>query len=306
MKINFKFLLVSLLLVFGVGANGAQDIRLFTIDNRSKGITPKTVEKAFSDAGFVISANNNMNKAFDAKFKTHTHDVLNLMTVHKIQSVEKLISNYPDMALFTPLSMSIFTRKGDHNISVSLMDITGVSKVTGIPIDNKDLVAYMKDVSNVLTEAFPDGKFETVNYAIKEAKGELVNRFSMALDVESDEIEDEIDSIQVELESGLKTSGFVIAGLNSLENDGYDHFDVYSICKVAVFFEVSKRHPEAGAFAPCSFYVYKKKGEMDMNFAYPSIYNWFSSVDIVETESRSVLTKAQKEMNAVVEEVTED
>ena len=306
MKINFKILLASLLLVSGISASAAQDIRIYTADNNGGKVTAETIAKTFKDAGFTISANNDMNRAFDAKFKTHTHDAYNLMVLHKKDVVAKLIAKYPSIALFTPLSMSIYTRKGEKTISVSSMDIAGIAKVTGIPADNAVLVAYMKEISDVFAKALPNGKFEKVNYKIGKPEGDLVNRFTMGMDVKDDEIEDEMDGIQEELEAGFSTAGFVMAGFNSIGDDTYDFFDAYSICKVAVIFEVSNTHPEAGAFAPCTFYMYKKKGEKVVHFAYPSVYNWLSSIDATDKGSKDVLLKAQKAMNAAVNEATEE
>jgi len=312
MKINFKSLAVAALLTFGLAANAAQDIRIYTADNQGGKINAKGVEKAFKDAGFYITGNNDMNKAFEAKFKDHAHDAYNLMTLHKKDAVTEIAKKYPEIALFTPLSMSVFTRKGAKTISVSSMSAAGIAKITGIPADDAKLAAYMKEVADVLAKALPNGKFETLNYKIEKPEGDLIKRFTYEMDVQGDEVEDELDGLQEEMEAGLETAGFVLAGFNKLAtdyaaagNDKYDFFDVYSICKVAVIYEVSKTHPEAGAFAPCTFYMYKIKGEKEAHLAYPSVYNWMSSIDVVDEASKGVLLKAQDAMNAAVNEATE-
>ncbi len=313
MKMNLKSLAAAVLLTFGIAANAAQDIRIYTADNQGGKITAKTIEQAFKDAGFYITGNNDMNKAFEAKFKDHAHDAYNLMTLHKKDAVSKLAKKYPEIALFTPLSMSIFTKKGEKTISVSSMAAAGIAKITGIPADNADLKAYMDEVAAVLKKTMPNGKFEELNYKIAKPEGDLVKRFTMGMDVKADEIEDEVEGLQEELEAGLETAGFVLAGFNRLNEDykkagidAYDFFDAYSICKVAVIYEVSKTHPEAGAFAPCTFYMYKKKDEKEVHFAYPAVYNWFSSIDVTDKASKDVLLKAQDAMNAAVNEATEE
>jgi len=312
MKMNWTSFVAVVLLTFGVTANGAQDIRIYTADNQGGKINPAGVEKAFTDAGFYVTGINNMNIPFDAKYKKHPHELYYLMTVHKKDFVNKLAKKYPEIALFTPLSMSIFTRNGDKTISISSMSANGIAKITGIAADNADLVAYMKDVADTLAKALPNGKFENVSYKIGKAEGDLVKRFTMEMDVKDDEIEDEAEGIQEELEAGLETGGFVVAGFNQLAaefanagNDTYDFFDVYSICKVPVIYTVSRIRPEAGAFAPCTLYMYKKKGETVVHFAYPTIYNWISSLDIADKESKEVLLKAQNLMNNTLSEVTE-
>jgi len=312
MKMNWTSFVAVVLLTFGVAANAAQDIRIYTADNQGGKINPEGVEKAFTAAGFYVTGINNMNIPFDAKYKKHPHELYYLMTVHKKDSVNKLAKKYPEIALFTPLSMSIFTRNGDKTISISSMSAHGISKVTGIPVDNPDLVAYMKAVEDTLGKALPNGKFENLSYKIEKPEGDLVKRFTMEMDVKDDEIEDEAEGIQEELEAGLETGGFVVAGFNQLAaefanagNDTYDFFDVYSICKVPVIYTVSRIRPEAGAFAPCTLYMYKKKGEKVVHFAYPTIYNWISSLDIADKESKEVLLKAQNLMNNTLSEVTE-
>jgi len=312
MKINLKSLAVAVLLTFGVAANATQDIRIYTADNQGGKVNPEGIEKAFTDAGFYITGRNNMNIPFDAKYKKHPHELYYLMTLHKKDFVNKLAKKYPEIALFTPLSMSIYTRNGDKTISISSVSANGIAKVTGIPADNADLLAYMKDVADTLAKALPNGKFEKINYKVAKPEGDLVQRFTMEMDVKDDEIEDEAEGIQEELEAGLETGGFVVAGFNQLApvfkkagNDTYDFFDVYSICKVPVIYTVSRTHPEAGAFAPCTLYMYKKKGETVVHFAYPSVYNWISSIDVTDDESKEVLIKAQNLMNNTLSEVTE-
>jgi len=312
MKINMKRLAAALLLTLGVAVNAAQDIRIYTADNQGGKINPAGVEKTFTNAGFYVTGINNMNIPFDAKYKKHPHELYYLMTVHKKDFVNKLAKKYPEIALFTPLSMSIFTRNGDKTISISSMSANGISKITGIPADNADLVAYMKDVADTLSKALPNGKFEKTSYKIEKPEGDLVTRYTMEMDVADDEIEDEAEGIQEELEAGLETGGFVVAGFNQLApefanagNDIYDFFDVYSICKVPVIYTVSHTHPEAGAFAPCTLYMYKKKGEKVVHFAYPTIYNWISSINVADKEAKEVLLKAQNLMNNTLAEVTE-
>ena len=313
MKISLKSIVVTALLTIGVAASAAQDIRVYTADNQGGKINAASIEKAFSDAGFYITGNNDMNRAFEAKFKTHTHDAYNLMTLHHREMVAKIAKKYPSIVLFTPLSMSIYTKKGEKTISVSSMSTDGIAKVTGIPADNADLLAYGKAVADVLAKAMPNGKFETLNYKMNKPQGDLVNRFTTEMTEQGKDVEEALEGFQMEFEGELETAGFVMAGFNSLVDEfakagikDYDFFDAYSICKVPVIFEVSKTHPEAGAFAPCTVYMFKKKGETVVHIAYPSVYNWMSSIDVDDKPSMDVLLKAQETMNAGIKEVTEE
>ncbi len=132
------------------------------------------------------------------------------------------------------------------------------------------------------------------------------------MEAEGEDVEDELDGLETELEGSLETAGFIIAGFNQLGEDfteagydKYDFFDAYSICKLPVIFEVHKTHPEAGALAPCTGYLYKEKGSSEVHLAYPSVYNWFSSLAIEDKASVDILENAQKVMVDVINEVTE-
>jgi len=311
-----KGLVTVLMLATAVVANAAQDVQIYTADNSKGTITGESIEKAFEDAGFVISGRNDMNIAFKGKFQKTNHKMYHLFTLYKKEFVLELVKISPKAALFAPLSMSIYMDEGSTDISISSLTVYGMAKVTGIPATNKYMLEYAKLVRATLAKALPNGHFEKTFYVSLKPKGELITTFTYEMELEkgddTDAIEEELEGIQEELESSLETVGFVIAGFNKLADefkeagyDKYDFFDAYSICKLPVIFEVSRTHPEAGAFAPCTFYMYKEKGSSTIQMAYPSVYNWLSSLDITDKPSTKVLVDAQNMMIEVVNEVTE-
>ena len=308
-----KFLLKSLAVIgLLLSSMIAQDIQIYTTDNSNGKITPKTIEKVFADAGFKISGNNDMNRAFNSKFKKVNHKVYNLFTLYKKDLVMELLKKSPKAALLAPLSMSIYTEMNSNTISVSSISLEGMEKVTGVSSKDTVMIKYANLIQDVLKKALPNGNFEKIPYKILKTKGELVTSFTAEMEAEGDDVEDELDGLQEELEGSLESVGFVIAGYNKLGDElnevgvkNYDFFDAYSICKLPVIFEVAKLHPEAGAFAPCTFYMYKKKGSSDVTMAFPSVYNWLSSLGIEDKESTDVLIDAQKLFESTVLETIE-
>ncbi|AKF25437.1 hypothetical protein YH65_08675 [Sulfurovum lithotrophicum] len=288
----------------------AGDIQIFTSDNAGGKITPATIEAAFKKEGFFISANRDMNVPFKKKFKETSFDVYNLFTFFSKKETLELAKKYPSIGMFSPMSMSIYTKKGDKKISISSLRVEAMAKILKIPADDAVLVKIGAMVKEALKTAMPQGKFEALSYSVQEPKGSLVSSYEMEMDPE--EWEDEKEEFKMEFEGTLSTYGFVIAGTNDLNHDfkenkyeGYDFYDVYSICKLPVIYTVAKTHPEAGAYAPCSLYMYKKKGENSMHLAFPSVYNWISSMDIKNKESLEVLEEAQGSMNKILSELTE-
>ncbi len=322
MKNFIKGLIVASLVVTGLMAKetktveatqGVQDVQVIVADNKDGKITPASIEKVFEKKGFYITANNNMNSPFTKRYKKTGYDVFNLYVVHKPNLALALIKKYPQMALFTPLSMSIYTKKGDKTISVSSMTLHGISKITKVPEDDKDLIKLSEEVKAALKEALPNGKFEKLTYKIAKPDAPLVATFKMEMDSKPAELDDDKEDLQAEIEGELESQGFVVAGFNTLAEDfkekgydAYDFFDVYSICKIAVAYTVSKTHPNMGAYAPCSFYMYKKKGDKTVHMGWASVVNWISSLDIKDKESKDALLNAQKKFEDIIKEATED
>jgi len=314
-----KSMLIGCLLVVGVVAKEnvkidekvvVSDIQVYTASNKEKKITAKSIQEAFKKAGFFVSANRDMNTPFEKQFKESSFEVYNLFTFYKKDTLVELAQKYENIGLFAPMSLSIYTKKGEDTISVSTLSAKAMAKIMQIPADEKLLTDLGDLVIKTLEVALANGKFETLPYTVTVPNGDLVTRYTMEMDAE--EWEDELDELKMGLEGELSPNGFVIAGHNNLGDEfeeakyeGFDFYEVYSICKLPVIFNIAKTRPEAGAFAPCSLYLAKKKGENKMNIAFPSVYNWMSSLAISDKKEREVLEDAQKKMENILTSITE-
>jgi uncharacterized protein (DUF302 family) len=112
------------------------------------------------------------------------------------------------------------------------------------------------------------------------------------------------------IDNGLEMYGFVVPSkLNAISYLGkksqYEFFQTYSICKLPVIYTVSKSKPEAGAFAPCSLVMYKKKSEDKIIIAFPNVHNWMSSAKVKSKDATDILLKAQKQFESILAEAIE-
>lgn len=320
MKLLIKGMLCASLVVSGAWATEAvkvettqvksSDIEIITSENADGKISTKSIEEAFTKAGFTVSANRDMNGPFVKQFKESGFDTYNLFTFYKADAVLELVKKYPNVGLFAPMSMSIYTKKGEKTISVSSLTVSAMAKIMKAPSDDVTLVALRKLVKETLQKALPKGTFASPTYSMQEAKGDLVTNFSMEMDAE--EWEDELDEIKMGFEGELAPNGFVIAGFNNLGDefeeanyDAYDFYEVYSICKLPVIYTIAKSRPEAGAYAPCSLYLSKKKNDNMLHIAFPSVYNWMSSMAIDNKDDMKVLEDAQNGMQKILTGLTE-
>jgi uncharacterized protein (DUF302 family) len=307
MKKILKGLLIGSLLITGLMA---EDIEVLTSPNKDGKITAKTIEEAFTKAGFFVSANRDMNLPFKKQFKETTFESYNLFTFYKKDTTLALAKKYDNIGLFAPMSMSIYTKKGSTDISISSLTASAMQKIMKIPTDEKLLTDLRALVVKTLKTAMPNGKLERLPYKIEATKKELVTKFSMEIDAK--DWDDELEELKMGFGGDLALNGFIIAGENNLGDEfeeanyeGFDFYEVYSICKLPVIYTIAKTHPEAGAFAPCSLYMSKKKDADTMTIAFPSVYNWMSSMALTDKEELSTLEDAQKRMRKILSSLTE-
>jgi len=287
-----------------------QEIQLLTTSNTAKKISPKSIQEALEKAGFFVSSNRDMNEPFKKQFKETGFEVYNLLTFYHKETVIALAKKHDNVGLFAPMSMSIYTKKGETTLSVALLSAEAMAKIMKVSSNERLLRELSALVLKTLQGALPNAKLEPLPYKSIEPKGELVTTVRMEMDLE--EWEDELEELKMSFEGELAPNGFVIAGHNNLGDlfedagyDGFDFYEVYSICKLPVIFSIAKTRPEAGAFAPCSLYLEKRKEEKEMSIAFPSVYNWISTLGITDTKEIEVLENAQKKMQEILTSVME-
>lgn len=281
-----------------------QNIRIFSVDNSKGLINAKSVEKAFNASGVMVDVNNDMNSIFEKRYGLVHHKKYNLAIFTNKEILAKLMSKYPTIGLITPLSMSIY--EDEKSINISTLSLVGMSRITKIPVTDTDLIAYAASVDKALHKALPNGKYLKVSHNVKVSTKPLISAFEIELEVEEGvSIVDAKDAFKEEFEGELGPVGFLIPKSYSFEHEGYDFFDTYSIIRFNAIFPVSKDHPDAGAFAPFSVVMYKKKDEEMMHIAFPSIDNWISDLDITNEKSVKVVNETHGMVVNILRELTE-
>lgn len=298
------------------GGNDGQDIRIFTTDNTAGAITTATIESAFSKAGFIIDGNNNMNAPFKPRFGKTFYETYHLFTVHSPKHVVALVKQYPSIGLLSPLSMSIYSNDEKKTMNISSLTLRGMSRITQIPMDNPDLIAYAKFLEEALAKALPGGKFQKLNYTkVADMSQSLATTFEVKF--EGDTVEERLDfkdDFEAEFEGELEPIGFLFPGFVDLSSEfseagykAFEFYDTYSICKLDVIYPIHQEHPEVGAFAPCTFYIYKMKNDPIVHMGFPSVDNWITAtdLDIEDKKTFGTLIEAQKLIEDIVNEITE-
>jgi len=306
MKKILKVLIGAFLLLgISVFAAETQNIQIFSVDNSKGAINAKSIEKAFNASGVVVDVNNDMNSIFSKRYGKVHHKNYNLAIFTNAKMVSKLMKKYPSIGLITPLSMSIYEDAAKNTINISTLSLAGMARITKIPATDPDLIEYAKAVDTALHKALPNGKYLSVNHNTKSSKP-LTTEFTIEFELEDgDTYVDAKDSFKEEFESELGPVGFLIPKSYNLQHDDYDFFDTYSIIRFNAIYPVSKNHPDAGAYAPFSLVIYKKKGEDATHIAFPSIDNWIGDLDITDEATVKAVRETHGMVKTILEELTE-
>jgi uncharacterized protein (DUF302 family) len=298
-------LILASLFIFSMGQCFAStNHQIFSSDNTDGKITAKTIEEAFNTSDMYVDVNNDMNSIFSKRYKKVHHKHYNLAIFMNAKSVATLMKKYPSIGLITPLSMSIYSDENNH-INISTLSLEGMARMTQIPVTNPDLIAYAKLLDNALHKALPKGSYIKHSDSAKKIET-LVTVFTTEFDLEEGETSvDAKDAFKEEFESEIGSLGFLVPKSYGFESEEYDFYDTYSIIRFNVIFPVSKASPDAGAYAPFSLSIYKKKSEDTVHIAFPSISNWANNLAVSDAKSLEEIKKTQTMMQEILEELTE-
>ncbi len=301
-----KIILAILFIVVNLSAN--DDILVFKADNTKGDITPKSIEKVMKKAGYKVAENRNMNGPFKIQFKKTTFDVYNLLIAYYPKITQELAIKYPDSGVFNPFSVGIYQKKGSKDIFVSFLSAKGMSKIVG---NGDDLFKKLEEVNKkTFLEAMPSAKLVKLDYKSQPTKEKLLTKFEV--EVDPDEADDFIEELTMVLESGLKPIGFILASsndyaidLDDAKNEDYIFYNVFSLCKLKVIYNVSINHPEAGSFAPCSMAMYQKEGSNKMTIVFPNVHNWISTMGLKDKKIIDILLSAQSDIEKLIKSAIE-
>lgn len=287
-----------------------QSVQIFSVKNTDGKITPKTIGAAFEANGLKMGGNNNMNNPFKLRFNKVHYETYHLAMFRNNELSTKLVQKYPRFGRLVPLTMSIWSEGDTMNVATLTLD--GLARTAKLPVTDPDLIAYAAMVKKALEAAMPGGEFKKLNHKVLEPTATYELNFTAELEEDAD-ADEWRDNFEAEFEGEMEPLGFLFPNYTNMNEElfseaGIEDFDfyiTYSICKFDVIFPVSKETPEAGAYAPCSMYAYKKKDENAVHIGYLGVDNWIKTLDITDKEAIDKLKEAEGMINKLLTELTE-
>ncbi len=317
---------VALSLLLASSAVLAQDGIYFNAAEGDKEHAYNTmVNEKIEDIGFILSdPHERINDAYATKYSSEpgynkTLDNLGFFSIANDEAIRPLLIKEPRLGGFSPFNLHVYkyanedvTRVGHVNPEV-MLDIVGVQ-------DKEVRSAFVESFVELdaLVDAEIGGKEEVITFDKLPAKTlmEFELEFDRPEGVTKNAILDgEFDGLDTwmsdEFEAVFEENKYIIAGFknfaanyrdNEQEFDKYDFYVTYSLCHFYFSYGVFNHgSAQAGAFAPCSMYMYVEKGSNVLKIGMPYLENWIAAANITDEKQIASIRKLDKEIISIME-----
>ncbi len=278
----------------------------YTLDGDAQVQYNALVEKKLKTIGFNLSdPHKRVNDQYETKYGSTLLDVLSFMPVVNDDAILPLLNIDPRIAGFAPFNMLIYKKLDEnkthvgHLIPKVMLDILG--------IEDKEVREKFTATFKPLDEMIEKELGGTKSYMpYKKLPEQRMINFEYEFEIPED-IDDFVDKFQNRFELAFIKKGYLIAGhhnfmeLDEAENvlTDYDAFWTYSICNLEFsyhMFDNEGARPEAALFAPCTMYMYIKKGTNKLVVGMARFHNWSDTLDITDKKRLTLVEKLDKEI----------
>jgi uncharacterized protein (DUF302 family) len=269
------------------------------------------VEKKLKSIGFNLTdPHKRVNDQYEVKYGSTILEVLSFMPIVKDSAILPLLNIDPRIAGFAPFNLVIH-KKLDENVTYVghllpevMLDILGIK--------NKEVrgkfTATFKTLDATIAQEL-GGHIATIPYK-KLPEKRMIN-FEYQFDTPED-IDEFIDEFQNTFELAFIDKGYLIAGYHNFmeaTNDAekilseYDAFWTYSLCHLKFSYHMFDNlggRPEAGLFAPCTMYMYIRKGSNKVVIGMYRLHNWSDALNITDKTRLDLIDKLDTEIPKIL------
>jgi len=274
------------------------------------------VETKLKTIGFTVTdPHKRVNDHYKKEYGSTVLDVLSFMSVVNDENILPLLNIDPRIAAFSPFNMLIHKKLDEKNTHVGHLMPEAMLNMIGIedPTVREKFTAAFEPLDAIMDkELSADGAKVTKSYTSyrKLAENRMIN-FELEFE-EPEDIEDFIDEFQETFEEAFIEKEYLIAGYHNFmeaSDDAaeilkeYDAFWTYSLCHLEYsynMFDNEDAHPEAGLFAPCSMYMYIRKGTNKLVIGMPTLVNWSDTLGIADEKRVGLVHKLDKEIPEIL------
>ena len=271
------------------------------------------VEKELPSIGFsVTDPHKKINDAYKQKYGSTVMDTLDFFPIVQEKKLQALLEKEPRLAGFNPFDLYSYKRKNEHNLHVGHLTpetILDILKINDRSI-REAYTATFTDLDALLQKKL-GGTISFIEYDA--LPDDTMMDFEITVD-RSKDLGDWIDDFQEKFEEVFEEKHYIIAGFwnfkEAYEDSPnhfamYDAFWTYSLCHFTFsynMFDHENGRPEAGIFAPCTMYMYIKKGSDTLVIGMPRLANWQAVHSIKDPRKVEMIRDLDKEIPAIMRE----
>ena len=269
----------------------------------------KVVEEGLAEIGFNLAdPHHRVNDQYKAKYGSTTLDVLSFLPAVNDSNVMPLFNIDPRLAGFSPFNMLIYKSLEEENTHVGHLTPEAILDI--LDIHDKELsekfIASFKPLDELLDKEFGKRSYKTYG---KLSADRMLN-FEYEFDRPED-MDDFIDEFQNKFEMSFINKEYLIAGFhNFLDTDEgeealseFDLFWSYSLCHLEYsynMFDNKGARPDAGLYAPCTMYMYVKKGTNKLVVGMPKLINIMDTLGVKDPSRVALVAKLDKEIPEIL------
>ncbi|MEY3001772.1 MAG: hypothetical protein RLZZ428_147 [Pseudomonadota bacterium] len=282
----------------------------YTVDGDIHETYHTFIEKDLKLINFNLAGpHKRVNDQYKIKFGATKIDVLSFMPVINDKMILPLLNIDPRIAGFAPFNMLIYKMLDEnvthvgHLMPKVMLDILG--------IDDKEIRKKFTDSFTPLNAAV-EKKFKGTKSYLPYDKlpNQTMINFEYDFDAPKD-LDEFIETLQNKIELAFINKGYLIAGYHDfMENEeaekvlsDYDAFWTYSLCHLKFswhMFDMEGSRPEAGLFAPCTMYMYIRKGTNKLVVGMFRLHNWSDTLHIKTPDRLALITQLDQEIPEIL------
>ena len=304
-------------------AFSADGIRFNVIDGNAEKQYMHMLESSLEGAGFTLSdPHERINDAYKEKYGNKEHpeydkdfkvtlDNLGFFTVSQDKKMNALLKKAPELGGFSPFNLHTYKKVNEdktyvgHVVPSTMLDIVGVKDAA----IRKEFTETFGSLDKMVDENM-GGKVQITKF------DKLPAKTMMTFEYEFERVEDMsefTDEFQENFEAAFEDKKYIIAGFKNyketyedleMDFDEYDAYWTYSLCHFTYSYNIfNKGRPDAGVFAPCSMYMYIKKGTNKVIIGMPLLSVWAAVMNIEDTEKTKWVKSLDEEIISIMKEL---
>ncbi|MDQ7045194.1 MAG: hypothetical protein Q9M32_04690 [Sulfurimonas sp.] len=301
------------LLLFTVSfANASKNLAvLYTFDTPNDEAFYTFLEDDLKDIGFFLNdPHHRVNDAYEQHFGSTDLSLIGFSSIMNESVVRPLLNKDPRLAAFSPFNLLNYRKKSDMKTIIAHLTPEAILDI--LEIDDEEIreeyIASFVPLDRLIHGVLGGKKSHLPLNSF--AKKRIIN-YEIVFD-EPEDIDDFLDAFQENFEEAFEMKDFVITGFYNIKKSVNDEEDVmpeyesfwsYDLCHIPFTYAIldgENARPEAGVFAPCSMYIYKRKGENKLVIGMPTLATWEHSLAISDYKQLEYIDKLDKEIEEIL------